>query len=202
MKAVIVAKTHMGQNLCVGAASAEDGLLLRLIPRDGAEYHSWQSFDPDVGDLITISGTNSDQIDPPHTEDFLVDKFEPTGKRAKDLSRWIESRCTVWTGGRESLFDHKLHYTSTGKGHVFRSHSLPSCSVGFWQLPANFRLQPGTKRYLLQSRQPVRVPFVGLGTPPDTIHAGSIVRVSLARWWAPADGSIPEGCWLQLSGWY
>jgi epoxyqueuosine reductase len=40
--------------------------------------------------------------------------------------------------------------------------------------------------------------------PPPTIPAGTLVRVSLARWWRPDanDTSFPERCFVQLSGWF
>ena len=47
------------------------------------------------------------------------------------------------------------------------------------------------------------IPYVGYEAPVLVIPAGSLVRVSLARWWhkpnAPDEG---ETCSLQLSGWF
>ena len=40
--------------------------------------------------------------------------------------------------------------------------------------------------------------------PIKVIPAGTLVRVSLARWWRPEDSepNFEERCYLQLSGWY
>ena len=203
MNAVVVAKTRMGQNICVGAVNAMTGDLLRLIPRDGANYHSWQEFKPDIGDLITLTGQAATSVEPPHIEDFIVDKFSDTGKQAKDLASWIRSRCTIWTGDRSCLFGGRLKFTTWGKGHVDRGDPLPTHSVGFWELPAPLNLEAGDKkRYSLAGGPSVSAPYVGLSGAPKQIAKGSLVRVSLSRWWAPDDGGMPEACWLQISGHY
>jgi hypothetical protein len=140
MNVVVVAKTKMGQNVCVGAVDAGSGVLLRLIPRDGAEYHSWQDFKADIGDLIVVTGGKATSVDPPHVEDFLVSSWRPTGKSTKDLSAWIRSKCVVWSGDRSKLFDGKLRFSLHGKGHIDRGDPLPAQSVGFWKLPAPLTL--------------------------------------------------------------
>ncbi len=45
------------------------------------------------------------------------------------------------------------------------------------------------------------IPFVGLQEPIDEIPAGTLLRVSLARWWSPNENT-EERCYLQLSGYY
>ncbi len=203
MNAVIVAKTKMGQNICVGAVDAESGALVRLIPRQGAEYHSWQEFKADIGDLITVSGSKAGTVDPPHVEDFLVSSWKATGKSAKNLHNWITKHCVVWKGDRSKLFDGKLRFTSYGKGHVDRGDPLPAHSVGFWELPAPLTLESGDKkRYGMAGPLSISAPFVGLESPPATVPKGAIVRVSLSRWWAPDGSDMPEACWLQISGVY
>lgn len=203
MNAVIVAKTRMGQNICVGAVNADSGDLLRLIPRDGVAYHSWQGFKPDIGDLVTVTGNAATSVEAPHVEDFVVDTCTPTGKQAKDLASWIRNRCPIWKGDRSCLFNGHMKFTTWGKGHIDRGDPIPSHSVGFWELPAALKLQPGDKkRYSLTAAPSVSAPYVGLTEAPDQIPKGALVRVSLSRWWAPDDGGMPEACWLQISGFY
>lgn len=45
------------------------------------------------------------------------------------------------------------------------------------------------------------IKYVGFAEPINKIPAGTLVRVSLARWWRPTETS-EERCYLQLSGWY
>ncbi|MFH1320564.1 MAG: hypothetical protein ABII90_07920 [Bacteroidota bacterium] len=44
------------------------------------------------------------------------------------------------------------------------------------------------------------ISYVGFQNPVDKIPAGTLVRISLARWWSPNEDE--ERCYLQLSGWY
>jgi hypothetical protein len=45
------------------------------------------------------------------------------------------------------------------------------------------------------------LPYVGFEEAAEIIPAGTLVRVSLARWW-DTNGTTEERCSLQLSGWY
>lgn len=45
------------------------------------------------------------------------------------------------------------------------------------------------------------IKFKGFEEPVDVIPAGTLLRVSLARWVSFNEGEEPK-CWLQLSGWY
>ena len=47
-----------------------------------------------------------------------------------------------------------------------------------------------------------KITFVGFQNPVQLISAGTLLRISLARWWAPNDDDVEERCYLQLSGWY
>ena len=46
------------------------------------------------------------------------------------------------------------------------------------------------------------IPYVGVEPPPEIIPVGSLVRLSLARWWKPEEKEEDKKCYLQLSGWY
>lgn len=43
--------------------------------------------------------------------------------------------------------------------------------------------------------------YVGFQNEIDTITTGSLVRLSLARWWTK-NNSVDKRCYLQLSGWF
>ena len=45
------------------------------------------------------------------------------------------------------------------------------------------------------------LPYVGFDEAIDIIPAGTLIRVSLARWWN-TNGTTETRCSLQLSGWY
>jgi len=47
-----------------------------------------------------------------------------------------------------------------------------------------------------------RFPYVGFEPKVNLIPAGTLMKISLARWWKPEDSDMSERCYLQLSGWY
>jgi hypothetical protein len=62
--------------------------------------------------------------------------------------------------------------------------------------------EPEKTRYKCQCQgKDVWITYVGFEPAIELITHGSLVRVSLARWWRPDDDS-EERCYLQLSGWY
>lgn len=201
MRAVVIAKTKMGENICVGAADLESGSAMRLIPADGAEFHSWREFRPSIGSIIELTGSPSRKTEPPHTEDILVVSWNDTNTRIDDISNWIRKNCNVWHGNRSSLFDGVMQFTQLGKGQILRNR-LPSSSVGFWVTPRDLVYYPETNRYAYAGALPVNARYVGLEEASENIPANSLVRVSLARWWKPEGSDMPEACWLQISGYY
>ncbi len=205
MNAVVAAITRMGDALCVGAVAKQDGALLRLIPKGSEKFHCWTHFDAVVGDCIELTGSNASKIEAPHREDYVVDQWRKTGNSVENMASWLRERCSVWVGGRDSIFDGHLGFSANGKGFLERAgpDSLPKQSVGLWELPAPLVLQSDKKLYKLESNPVVTVKYVGIEHAlPQKLPAGTLVRLSLARWWEPDDGGMPERCWLQLSGWY
>ncbi|MFP4441222.1 MAG: hypothetical protein ACLFVO_28645, partial [Chloroflexaceae bacterium] len=80
---------------------------------------------------------------------------------------------------------------------------VPDQSVGFWMIPADLHRQDRNQkpRYILDHHG-LDMPYVGFAPAVGTLPAGTLVRVSLARWWRPEDSYEEERCYLQLSGWY
>jgi len=208
MKAVIVAKTRMGCNFCIGAVDTTSHKLLRLIPRKDPEFHSWSKFKANVGSIVNFTGTPSPRFEAPHVEDFLVNKYNRIGTMP-NLPSWIRKNCTVWTGDLSQLFDGKMKFTSKGKGHIDRGAPLPSSSVGFWEIPSPMMkiLVEDKIRFNMYSQSGqllIDVPFVGADaiTLPQQLDTGTLVRVSLSRWLPSRTPAFDDACWLQLSGYY
>ncbi len=214
MIAVVLAKTKMGKNICVGAAEVASGRPLRLIPakQPDRKYGSWVRFDPAVGDTIELVGSPAPDIQPPHVEDFLVERFNRIGPLGQPLHEWIAKHCKVWTGPPACLFDGCLRVSGRGWRWLSRGPRMPAGSVGFWRLPFGLeRADEGGKiRYChragLGNASNINLSFVANDQiPPAVIAPGTLVRVSLARWWSPegasegAENEEYEKCWLQLS---
>ncbi|MBK6496893.1 MAG: hypothetical protein IPG00_01470 [Saprospiraceae bacterium] len=83
---------------------------------------------------------------------------------------------------------------------------LPENSVGFWISDQDLILDKDNKHYNYPTAnvfaRTKHFPYVGFEPNVEVIPSGTLMRVSLARWWCPEDSDLPERCYLQLSGWY
>lgn len=203
MDVIIVSKTHMSNAACVGGVLA-NGRFVRLLNSNG--YNQDSDTDINVGDVYTITFTERQDKKPPHVEDILVNtmtfkfSFDTTEKIVEYLKQKLKVK--IWKGSPETLFDGKLQWTSSGSGYISESGDIPQHSVGFW-IPNKDLTRHDYKekvRYRYPAIQWRSITYVGFQEPIDKILAGTLTRVSLARWWSPNEEE--ERCYLQLSGWY
>ena len=212
MDVIIVSKTQMSRAVCVGGILA-NGRFVRLLDSNG--YNQDSDTELDIGDVYTINFLVRSEKRPPHVEDILVSSmeykfsFSSIDKMVKCLKTKLNVK--IWRGSTEVLFDGKLQWTRGGSGYISETGEIPENSVGFWipdeDLPRhdyNDKVRYSYPfRWLSDSVEWEKwryISFVGLQNPIDNIPAGTLVRVSLARWWSPNDDE--ERCYLQLSGWY
>ncbi len=206
MRAVLVARTRMGQNVCVGVARESDGAAFRLVPVRSPNHHGWRAFDAPIGSRLKIHGFPASDISPPHVEDYRVSHWRAIGNRVADLAGWIRSTAPIRDGGPQKLFDGLLDIEPSGSRWLDPAGALPPGSVEFWELPFDIFRRSATDgksgcAYAAAKRHSFRVKYVGLEPEIESVPAGTIVRVSLARAWRRA-GDKSDRCWLQLSGWY
>lgn len=202
MDVIIVSKTHMSNATCIGGVLA-NGRFVRLLNSDGHNQDS--DTDINVGEVYTINFSERAEKKPPHVEDILVQSltykftFDNIGKMIEYLSNKLNVK--VWKGSSDVLFDGNLQWTSSGSGYISKSGGIPTSSVGFWIPDKDLTRKDFNEK--VRYTYPLRwrsISYVGFQPPVDSIPAGTLVRVSLARWWTPNDGE--ERCYLQLSGWY
>lgn len=181
-----------------------NGRFVRLLDSQGNHYDL--DTDIHVGGAYTITAHVRKGLRPPHVEDVLVTsmKYEGAIGSSQKLAEILTERLKVkvWSGSTDVLFDGNLHWTDGGSGYVSESGGIPSNSVGFWRPNRPIVRKDFHKK--VRYSYPIRwrnIPFVGFQEPVDVIPAGTLVRVSLARWWAPEELE-EQRCYLQLSGWY
>ena len=107
----------------------------------------------------------------------------------------------IWRGSTDILFDGHINWTPNGSGYISESGQIPENSVGFWIPDKELTRRDYNEK--VRYSYPIRwrnITFVGFQDPLDSIPAGTLVRVSLARWWSPDENE--ERCYLQLSGYY
>jgi|SRR5690554_1221227 len=202
MDVIIVSKTHMSSAACVGGVLA-NGRFVRLLDSDG--YNQDSETDLEVGDVYTITFSERTEKTPPHVEDILVHTMEHkfTFSSIEKMVEYLTDKLKVkiWRGSTEVLFDGNLEWTSGGSGYISESGEIPKNSVGFWVPDKDLNRKDYNEK--VRYSYPIRwrnISYVGYQNPVNNIPAGTLVRVSLARWWSPNEDE--ERCYLQLSGWY
>lgn len=213
---VIVAKTKMSRWSCVGGLLV-NGRFVRLLNEFGYNQDEECSFEP--GEIYEIEFEDKTDCRAPHVEDIYVSesKFRETFTPEEFVFALKDmGRAHFWEGSTELLFDGAIKWTHAGSGYI-NDENIPLSSTGFW-IPDKPLKRSDYNGHVRYSYPPIRtsmggiiisaapgwrsLPYVGFNDPVDTIPAGTLCRVSLARWWKPKDEDVEERCHLQLSGWY
>jgi ATP-dependent DNA helicase RecQ len=208
-KVLIVARTRAGNGVEIGGLTREQNRSVRVLPPEGQSHPADTRLD--VGQVWEFEFHDAPDVKPPHVEDIIVS----SGKRAGFVSNMREvllEHIQPWEGGPEQLYDGLLTIVN-GKAYISEQNELPPASTGFWlpdrPLTLNFQSNPPKPYYSLvlgeattkSAVEFLNIPFVGFAEPIKQIPAGTLVRVSLARWF-DQNGRTERRCYLQLSGWY
>ncbi len=204
MNVLILAKTRMREGFCcVGGLDLETNRGVRLLQANGLNQP--ESTPYQIGQIWALDARPADLLRPPHIEDVLVSSARGIGRQI-GLASFLRDRVEIWRGSPNVLFDGLLKATPLGSGYISAKHGMPPVSVGFWISDRELSSvnSNGKWRYNYSGRSPVRyIPYVGMERAIPRLKAGTLLRVSLARWWSPPGKSeIEERCYLQLSGWY
>jgi len=201
-RVVIVAKTRMGAASCIGGLVESTGQAIRPLPVGGFCHPADPKFH--IGEVWDMSLRPRPSLEAPHIEDHDAWNAHKV-RTVPDLPGLIKQMARPWTVAAKLLFDGTLRWRRTGTGYIPRGGPLPKSSVGFWVLPQPLLLEAheGRSHYLSVKGFRIKVPYVGFEEPVFRLPAGTLVRVSLARWWNNLhDPSEGETCSLQLSGWF
>jgi hypothetical protein len=203
MEALIVAKTHMRNASCVGAFELSTGKNIRLLDSYGDNQPS--NVDFEVGQIWDLDYSVRTTLTAPHNEDVLV-----SGKRLirtqNNLNTFLINNAPIWRGNPTNIFEGKVHFGIGKSGYITNRGGVPSRSVGFW-LPDNdleFTILDDQKHYFYfgENNDICAFPYVGFAHNVETIRQGTLIRVSLARWWKPSAKVEELRCYCQMSGWY
>lgn len=198
---VIVGRTKMGEGSCVGGMTEETGQPVRLLPVGGYCHAPDPVFQ--LGEIWEMHVRRRAVLDPPHMEDHDEWDARKVGVVA-DLAGFVSRLVRPVSGEREALFEGRLRFRSVGTGYLPKAGPLPSSSVGFWIAPRLLIREDfeGRARYVMLGGRRLDIPYVGYEAPVLLIPAGTLIRVSLARWWVnPRHPEEGETCSLQISGW-
>jgi hypothetical protein len=193
----------MGGMACVGGLTLNDNRNVRLLLSNGS--NQLQDTPYEVGDIWDLNLRPKREVIAPHIEDVRVDSGRRIGRQG-NMRSYLLAKVRPWQGGPDQVFEGLIRFTWNGSGYICRRNNLPNGSVGFW-LPScdfsRFDHQGKTRYKCVREDKVVRITYVGFEPAVDLLPQGTLVRVSLARWWRPEDApDMEERCYLQLSGWY
>lgn len=199
---LILSKTKMNRNqVCVGGLTW-GGRYVRLLDEHGENHPENTDLEP--RQVWEIEFEERTKNIPPHVEDILMISRIRKDNLKDVIKDFIVKRdIPIWKGHPDQLFDRLIHWTDSGSGYIDKTGFIPKQSVGFWISDKDLiRKDYKGIRYQYPSTTGWRsLKYKGMEEPVDIIPAGTLIRVSLARWIAFDEGEQPK-CWLQLSGWY
>lgn len=201
MKILIVGKTRMNTGCCIGAISLDNNSSLRLLESNGTNPPRNTQYE--IGQIWNVKFERLNNPVPPHTEDILVIERKLIGFE-QNVYNEILKRTTPHRGSIDGLHNGLIQFTSNGSGYISERTGVPTYSTCFWIPDRDLNIErEGTKvRYIYHNIYIKKLAYVGFSEPISQIKSNTLVRVSLARWWAPEDSDIEKRCYLQLSGWY
>lgn len=201
MEVLIVAKTHMKNAFCIGSYDMTNKRNVRLLTSNQENQPLDTKFN--IGQVWEIDYIERPIITKPHTEDVLVQNATFI-RNIEDLYSFLIENVNIWKGDPEILFDSKITFPIGGSGFLDQKKSDLAQSVGFWIPDKDIELTilDDKKHYFYFGLQVYSFPFVGSISKINTIPKGTILRVSLTRWWSPDPNKIQKRCYCQLSGWF
>lgn len=195
---LIVARTRFGTDVCVGGLRLDDNANLRLMSTTGSYQPVRSPFQ--VGEVYEMALSPDEGFEPPHVENVRVIEARRL-RHETAMQAVLRSRVAILRGDPSDLFEGKLHYTSTGRLFIGRDQ-LPRGSVAFWEPDRDLRLEESRYVYPRERLGGRRFTYAGVDDPVETIPAGTIVRISLARWWPENEPAENQRCYTQVSGWF
>jgi hypothetical protein len=204
MQILITSKTKKGNAACVGGLILANNKLVRLL--NPGNWDQYADTDFNIGDIWEIQYTNREDVIPPHIEDIIIHSRHYL-RQIDDITNYLlNSGVTIFRGSPIQIFNGRLEWTRNGSGFLENKENLPPNSVGFWISDKELTLNNDGKCYNYPKTsvftQTKRISYVGFAPKTNVIPQGTLMRISLARWWKPEDSEISERCYLQLSGWY
>lgn len=200
---LIVSRTQMGGgNVCIGGFDIDRKRDVRLLTSNGGNQPGSAPFQ--IGQIWKIAYTPKANLTRPHTEDVMVQSsLHSSTLSGAAITTFISENCSVISGPLSNLFGGSAHSPLHAASYIDAT-SIPDHSVCFWRPNSSLTHTNAfnkDKYHHTDEKHDTYFAYVGLAPAIAIIPQGSIVRMSLARWWTPPN-SNSQACYLQLSGWY
>lgn len=120
-----------------------------------------------------------------------------------DLRAFLQARVAPHPGNPARLYDGMIRFTGAGSGYISADAGVPGYSTCYWLPDRQLRRADDYFVYRYENGRTVRFKYVGYQNVQELIPAGTLLRMSLARWWTPDnDPDFEQRCYVQLSGWF
>ncbi|MFZ4412022.1 MAG: dual OB domain-containing protein [Bacteroidales bacterium] len=203
MQVLIVAKTFMKNTCCIGAFNLNENKNIRLLTSSSEN----QPFDTEfnIGQIWEVDFIERPNIISPHREDVLVKNATFLKKQLRLNDYLIDNMPIIWKGNPDNIFGGKIKFPIGQSGYLEQINAGIDHSVGFWLPDKDLELtifEDNKHYFYFGDNQVYAFPYVGTVHAIDKIRKGSLIRLSLARWWSPDSTRYQKRCYCQLSGWY
>ncbi len=203
---LIVGKTNMGKQLCLGGIELQSRRSVRLLPSKGIGHPQDKPiYLGEVWDM-EFREVPASEITAPHTEDVRAISGRRIGRLSRNELLATIARCVrAPTIHPQESFDSHIRFTRSTRGYVSPGQGLPPYSTGFWRFRQDLiRIADadGTRFWVFgeHGTMLLDVKYVGLEEVfPDMLPPGTLLRFSLAHSFAR---DPQRRCFLQLSGWF
>lgn len=184
-------------NICVGAFDVDNRRSVRLLNALGQSQS--ENFPLHVGNVVAATYANKIGIISPHTEDVLLQDHAPCNNE-HEVKRLFKQLAPIVDGSLANCFGGRL-FSPEGGAMAIRRENVSDHSVCFWRADRELTISRFGGKYDYRSGNiQTSIKYVGFQDPINLIPAGSVLRLSLSRWWNMEGRE--RYCWLQLSGWY
>jgi hypothetical protein len=202
MEVLIVAKTYMRSAYCVGAYDLTNKANIRLLTSNEENQPIDSKFE--IGQIWNIEYIPRSNKVLPHFEDVLIQKASYIKMQTR-LNEYLINKMSIWKGNPDNIFNGKIKFPCGQSGFLEQKNSDLKQSVGFWLPDQDLELtilDDNKHYYYFGEEQVFAFPYVGTKKVIEKIRKGTLIRVSLARWWSPNISRQEKRCYCQLSGWY
>lgn len=181
-RVLIVSKTRMKNGACVSGLTRDTNKSVRLIPP--GRFNQPNDTIYDIGQVWDVEFQENQEVTLPHVEDVTVIRHIYVAQVA-NMRETLVKRVRIWQGEPNALFDNLLVLRNTS-AYISRDRGMPVQSTGYWMPDEELFLtsEDGKHRYNMQYAE-FSIPYVGFASPISVIKKGTLLRVSLARWWRP-----------------
>ena len=205
-RVLIVGKTKMGRQLCLGGILLDSRRSVRLLPSRGLGHppdkpiHLGEVWDMELREVPAY------EITAPHTEDVRTIRGRRVGRYSRsELLDKLNEYVNAKTVHPTELFDSQIRFSKSARGYVSPEDGLPRYSTGFYRFGKPLLRVSGDDAFRFwffddKGTMLLDVKYVGMEEEvPDVLEPGTLLRFSLAH---PFADDRHRRCYLQLSGWF